>query len=135
MTSTIRYKKCANDTIVELIPYGKNNEIRQVYDKNYAGYRCESAYIVRIYNMFTRQERSQTLSLNGTILYNVNSIVSADGFDDDLNKVYANGIHYFLSFMAACYYHLTSIEMRTGMGSEYIFHDDGQLSIKISSWI
>ena len=65
MTQTV-YKKGANDTIIVLeIPAdAKTNEDRTgIVDPLYAKYRCDKAYVKRIYNQKTREELQETMNV------------------------------------------------------------------------
>jgi len=129
MAPNIRFKKCANDTIVELIPHGRNNEGRScVHDRNFAQFRCESALVTRIYNMFTGQQLMETSTTywdGTTTTYKVGSSVYPDCYDDDENKLDTHGIHYYLSYHGAFFHDIHKNKQYTGYAS--FFNGDGKV--------
>jgi hypothetical protein len=99
MTTSIGYKKCANNRIVVLEPLGRNNEGRNdIVDANFAKMRCEYARVIKIYDMITKEEfESATSACEGhnKITYERGKIVCSDKYDSNLNDVCGSGIHYF----------------------------------------
>ena len=58
-TSIIKGYKSAGNYIIELdidTSIGYNNLKRKVVNTNYAKYRCSSAFVVKIYNKYTRRK-------------------------------------------------------------------------------
>jgi len=99
----IRYKVGQNSIItLQLFPDSKTNEGRtDVYDPENARFRCDKAAVVRIENVATGEEMQTDVSIrDGSFTYTVDTTVSA-AFDEDIEKVFASGIHYYKSIGAA----------------------------------
>jgi hypothetical protein len=114
MTSSIGYKKCANNRIVVLEPLGRNNEGRNdIVDANFAKMRCEYARVIKIYDMITKEEFDSATSFcdnNHKITYEKGKIVYPDKYDIDINKVCGSGIHYFKTEEPAYMYDIDRID-------------------------
>jgi hypothetical protein len=89
-----------------------NESRKRVINYNIAKFRCNGLKVVLIFDLVDKiklhaidHENIQTSMIT---CYKVGSFVSPDGFDPDLDKVCAKGIHYFLSPEAAKSYDLNS---------------------------
>jgi antitoxin component YwqK of YwqJK toxin-antitoxin module len=115
MTSSIGYKKCANNRIVVLEPLGRNNEGRNdIVDANFAKMRCEFARVIKIYDANTKEEFDSATSFCDDyhkITYEKGKIVYPDKYDSGINIVCGSGIHYFKTEEPAfmCYVDIETI--------------------------
>jgi len=69
-----------------------------------AKYRADKLYTELIFNKRDPNETIQSISntfYKNVITYTVNSITYPDSFDNDLNRVCTNGIHFFKSIKRA----------------------------------
>jgi antitoxin component YwqK of YwqJK toxin-antitoxin module len=121
---TIGYKKGLDNCLIvlEIIIQTENeycgDEVRQVTLNNQdrtdylshenlltASYRCNSAKVIDIYDIFTNEKKSVARSIyNKNFIYQVNEIVVADHYDRDKNMINSGGIHYYLSVEPAFYH-------------------------------
>ena len=125
----IVYKACG-EYIVELKRLSDTitNEKRDgVVDRNYAKFRGNKFFVHSIKHKITNDHLSEienTVFSDKIIKYIVGEEISTE-FCENLNKICAEGIHFFRSFDAA-YYYLNNI--RNGIYKEYA--DNGQLVTK-----
>ena len=99
----LRYKACENSIVtLELLNDTKNNEKRKgVFNDKYAKFRCDRARVVSITNVETGEKINSDRSFHDwDFQYILGEIVKTD-FDEDINKVCAEGIHYFKTKEAA----------------------------------
>ena len=93
------------DALVTLEILGKNNECRDVYDREYSKYRCSKARVYDITNINTGEPIEVAGSFrygeNGRTIYKKGDIVCPDSYDLKQKIVCSNGIHYFLTEKAA----------------------------------
>jgi hypothetical protein len=89
----------------------KCNELREgVIDKNFAKFRCNGLITVAIYNLkFKKFNSSLYHVLDKRInflyaTYEVGILTEPDQYEEDVSKICASGIHYFLSLEAALSY-------------------------------
>ena len=106
----IGYKKCQDNRIVKLEILGSNNEGRlNIVNAKFAKMRCSEAMVLDIYDMFdTGIKYDEARGLRDkSFSYKVGEIVKPDRWDDDINDICSNGIHYFLSNVPAFYWDYT----------------------------
>jgi hypothetical protein len=87
------------------------NESRySVKNKEMAKFRCNGLNVVLIYDLVLQEPVSQILhetKLWGFLThYKIGEFVKPDHFDDELDKICASGIHYFLTLKAAMSYNI-----------------------------
>jgi len=129
------YKACRS-SIVTLRKGLKNNEKRQgVMNPRYANFRCEKAVVVGLEDVETGERIISDRSIyDENFNYDEGVVVSTD-FDEDINKVCAPGIHYFMDREAAIshYYqrrfHDYAVTCPSGIHNEW--YEDGRLRRQI----
>lgn len=132
MTHHIGYKKCKGDRIVKLRIEGINNEGRNgIVSARHAKYRCSQATVISItsWNRKYKYKRATNLGVffAKPLVYKVGETITIDDYDTDLDKVYSNGIHYFLDRQTAVWYWNTP-KGYTGLREQY--RKNGQLFVK-----
>lgn len=86
----------------------KTNEKRKgVFDCKYAKFRANELKVIKIIN--TRNPKLMKKHVKNTydgveIVYEINKITKSDSYDDDIEIVCSNGIHYFKTMITAYYY-------------------------------
>lgn len=128
----IKGYKSAHDFIIQLnITSPFNNLSRRVEDKNYAKYRCDQAYVDKIYNKFTKHEIDCIQSdFDNNFIYKKGQYVFVNNYDHDINNICTNGIHFYLSEEAAFFHNIKDyiyINEYTGIYKEW--DNDGQTKI------
>jgi hypothetical protein len=92
-----------------------NNECRQTFDKNYAWYRAERVYVIDIRDKFTGEQKEKVpsdynylLKYYGTkkFYYVRNKWAIAKNYEEDIDIVDAQGIHYFMNWEQSFYHNL-----------------------------
>lgn len=130
----IRVYKSARDHIIELdidLSITRTNLNRKVVNKDYAKYRCDKAYVVKISNKITGNETDCIASDNNSVFqYKEGETVSERSYDDDIEIVCTKGIHFYLTKEAAYFHNFTSDETYTGVYKNW--NDDGQLVLQIN---
>lgn len=89
--------KSAGDYIITLkLKDCKTNENRDdVFDRMYAKYRCDRAFVVDIINKFSNESIDSIQSdHDGDFIYISNEHITIENYDDDINNIYTRGIHY-----------------------------------------
>lgn len=107
-----------------------NTEERNVIDKKYAKYRANKLFVVDIINRYVPSyKRTYIINSDEGIeqRYEINKIIECDNFDEDIDKVYGNGVHYFKTPKGAFYYKRC---MKNGVFYEW--YDDGQIKTEIN---
>jgi antitoxin component YwqK of YwqJK toxin-antitoxin module len=130
------YKKCSDTlrkdksrkwlVILKKIRTTKTNEERKTIDPKTAKFRASELRVVRIINLNdpTKTIRYLVNDYEGKkIKYRVGEIVRPDTFDEDINCVCSNGIHYFKSIEPAIFYGGVPTNY-TGIGMNW--YEDGQ---------
>src|SRR5437868_2118866 len=99
----IGYKKCHGNLIAKLQILGKNNQDRKsVVDKKYAQMRCSRAKVLQIYDMITREPHDKAMSqYDQNFIYLIGPEYHVWDYDDNLEAICTNGIHYYLTEEAA----------------------------------
>jgi len=133
MTEHFGYKKIQNGFIVKLRIEDQNNEQRtdiKPENAHFAKYRCERAFVLDIYHSLDKSNRiDKGYGLyDPTFLYTVGEYVSIEDYDQDLELICSNGIHYFLSEENA-YFWKFDISNYTGIWKYW--HPNGQLERQI----
>lgn len=132
------YKSCSKNYIVilQLNDDIKTNEKRSnVVNTLYAKHRAEKANVKLIFNKFnpliTIQFIKNSIYENKKILYETNKEIIADSFDDNLNNVCSNGIHYYKSIECAFFCELSYSDLMLNKfnGVFLNYYDDGRLHI------
>lgn len=111
------YKKCNDEynnssrewlVVLEKLPETKTNEERvNVIDKNCAKFRGDKFKVVKIINVndSTIQKTKIVNSFEGhKVTYEVNGIVRAEKFNQNINIVCSSGIHYFKTIPPAYFF-------------------------------
>jgi antitoxin component YwqK of YwqJK toxin-antitoxin module len=129
----IGYKKCRNDRIVVLEILGETNEGRSnVVDRNHAKMRCSKALVLRIYDMHDESiEYDEAFGIHQyhvAFRYGVGEIVEPDSFNENIESVCTNGIHYFLSESTAYFYQFNCPREFTGTHEKR--HDNGAMNTR-----
>ena len=115
MPNHIGYKKCQGRRIVELEILGDTNEDRvDIVDKQCAMMRCSEARVIQIYDMFDNDikydlacgfyKHDEVGEIPDCPKYRLGQIAKPDKWDDNIDEVHTNGIHYFLSKEPAFYW-------------------------------
>ncbi len=122
-----RYKQLRNRKICVLQITGKNNEERNVVDRNYAKYRTEEALVCKIFSMDDESRESKigysTYSWNFT--YTVGSLVTTE-YEDNPDEVCGDGIHYYTTIDAAMCFHAAWMGNFDEFSDKILYGDDGQ---------
>ncbi len=107
------FKRCitaTSDYLVALKKPTENfqcNELRRaVINKNFAKFRCNGLITVAIYSIFDHKfiDHFVNVVLQTYTEYRVGSVVFPDRYDEDIDSVCTNGIHYFLTLNSALLY-------------------------------
>jgi antitoxin component YwqK of YwqJK toxin-antitoxin module len=140
------YKKCSDYSESEIDKSKKwliimeklddtisNEERNDVFDKKYAMFRCNKIKVIEIFNandpelkkdkIINMYENSENKQLTYTT-YEINKIVHPDSYNEDINQVYSNGIHYFKTIDCAYFYEVTPI-MHSGPVTKW--HENGRV--------
>ncbi len=120
------YKNCQNEYIIIMkkLDDTKTNESRYgITDFNNAKFRADKLLVVLIFKINQPKEQIEFFVnkfRNSEIRYQKGEIVLPDEFDDDLDEVCSNGIHYFKTIDRAFYY--TMPDNYTGKWINYYDH-------------
>jgi len=121
--------KSANGYIItlEIPPHAKTNLDREnVVDRDYAYFRCDEAKVMKIEHKETKKAVELVSSdRNWSFVYRLGETIKDDDYDDNKNKVYTSGIHFFLTEEAAYYY-----DFKTKNGLSLSWYDNGQIHEK-----
>ncbi len=107
------FKRCKNftyDYILALKKPKENfkcNELRRgVVNPYFAKFRCNGLIPVAIYDVFNNKLINNFIHtfLGKFTEYRVDSLVSPDSYDKNIDNICTNGIHYFLKLNAAMEY-------------------------------
>jgi len=99
----LRYKACRNSIIIlELLNDTITNEKRKdVINDKYAKFRCDKAKVIDITNVKTGELMEGDVSIyDSEFVYSFGEIIETV-FDENLDEVCTNGIHYFKTKEAA----------------------------------
>ena len=100
-----------------------NLERKNVANSKYAKYRCSKALVVDIEHKETKQKVDYVVSSYiNSFVYTLNEIIEDIYFDDNLEEVCAEGIHFFKTKKQALIYNT-----RPENGKYKQWHDNGQL--------
>lgn len=130
--ANIKGYKSAKNYIIELNILSPNNNLfREVIDKQYAKYRCDKAFVVRIYNKFTKIEEIDTIAsdYDDNFIYKKGQYMFINNYNQDINTVCTNGIHFYLSEEAA-YFNNFYDYMGDYIGIYKEWNDNGQLILR-----
>lgn len=124
----IRVYKSAGNFIIELkinILTAKTNFNRQVFDKNFAKYKCNEASIVIIYDKITGHEIDAIKSdYDPKFIYKKGEIIKVPDYNDE---ICGKGIHFYLTMKAAFFHDL---DITGYNGTYYEYYNDGRLREK-----
>jgi len=110
-----KYKRC-NQYLLQLQVTAdtKTNEARIVQDMRFAKYRASQLEVCCIYDTESQEKVNELdhwwisgLGAAIHIRYKVGQIAIPDGFDLNVNKICAEGIHYFNTLLGAYHYNNT----------------------------
>ena len=122
----IGYKKCQDGRIVVLEILGEHNENRAgIVDERFAKMRCSMARVSDIYNMHNPElEYEEAFGIyDKTFRYTLGEVLEpVNEFDENLGKVCASGIHYFLTKEPAYYW-----KYKPFYGLFKSWHSNGQM--------
>ena len=120
--------KATRDSITTLQILGKTNESRKdVFDPNFAKFRCSKALVIDIEDFWTKEKKNLTRSIHkNNFIYEIGKEVVPDMYYEHLNVVCASGIHYFKTKEAAEAYFLEySNRIQDGLQRRY--YNSGRL--------
>ena len=132
MFRSVGYKKCGN-YIVKLNIFGDNNENRKgIIDKQHAQYRTSGAFVDEIVDLNGSSTKLSKVEsdFDKDFVYETGKIVEVKNYEEDKNKIYAAGIHYFLTFGGAKF---CGTMPRWYTGNWICRHHDGQITFR-STW-
>ena len=124
----LRYKACRNSLVtLELLNDSVTNEKRDdVVDGRYAGFRCNMAKVVNIVNVKTGETMVEDVSIyDDEFKYRVGEIVKTFCFNETINTVCTEGIHYFKTKEAALSWFYNQ-EDKIPDGKWIRWHENGQ---------
>ncbi len=103
------FKGCSNNIIVLEKPdlnFESNENRKSVVDKNFAKFRCNGLWCRDIIDLETFGHKKKLKNHFGltTTVYEVDKFIRPHSYTFDINKVFASGIHYFLTLKAAFHY-------------------------------
>ena len=109
------------------------NESRSnVIDIQHAKYRGNKFLVIDIVNKFNINNHIDKITNSfynlNIVNYKVNEIVVSDLFDNSLDSVCSNGIHYFKSIETAFHYEINKDYVKSGTYTEW--YDNGQIKTK-----
>jgi hypothetical protein len=112
----------------------KCNELRSgIVNKNFAKFRCNGLITVAIYDLALKEfitKLDHTLFRNRRFLdatYEVGILTEPNKYEEDIRKICASGIHYFLSLEAALSYKDGIVQHLNKDGKIDKYDDNGQL--------
>ena len=125
------YKSCFNHIVVlEKLENTQTNECRtNIVNIPFAKYRGDKFIVRDIIHKFDNNNKVQLIknsNYDSTITYELGKEIQSDKFDNDLNNICSNGIHYFLNIKCAFYYSLNKIEN----GEHLLWYDNGRQLIQ-----
>jgi antitoxin component YwqK of YwqJK toxin-antitoxin module len=89
-----------------------NENRKDIIDINYAKCRADKLLVILIFDIYKPENQFDFIfnryfddKCNSEIIYRKGEIVTPDKFDENLDKVCSNGIHYFKTIDAAFYYY------------------------------
>lgn len=126
----IGYKKgWDNHLIILEIPLtAKHNMGRgDIKDKRFAKHRCSEAFVKDIINLTTGESANDAYSIykGNHFIYYKGRKVEPDMFEENIDKVCAEGIHFFLDRQRA---ELYDADIKNGERKEW--HENGHLAVK-----
>jgi antitoxin component YwqK of YwqJK toxin-antitoxin module len=117
--------------IMQKLGTTQTNEGRtDVFDKNCAKFRASELLVVKIINIYNPSVTVESITnrYEGfTTIYKVDEIVRPNFYDEDINKIYTGGIHYYKTPTPALYFREIP---RQYTGSWIYFYNDGKKSWK-----
>lgn len=111
------YKSCQKDWIVilKLLPDSKTNINRtNIINPDKAKYRTNKAKVILIFNKLnlnkTCSEITNSFYIDKRIIYKVGEIVEEKKYDENINNIFSDGIHFFKSIMCAYLFELNNMD-------------------------
>lgn len=103
-----------------------NNLNRKVVDKNHAKYRCEKAFVIKIYDKYTEEEVSSVKdSHDPHFIYEKDKYIYVLNYDYNIDEVCTTGISFFLSKETAYFCNIIRSRIITGEYKQW--YHNGQL--------
>ena len=124
----LRYKACRNSIVMlELLNDSVTNEKRNnVIDADHAKFRCDRAMVINITEVETGETMKKDLSIwDRSFDYMVGKIVKTN-FNETLEEVCTNGIHYFKTKEAALSWFYRKNPIIFPDGKSTWWYEDGQ---------
>ena len=129
------FKSCQKEWIVILQKLNDaiTNELRNhVANAQYAKFRGNQFLVIDIINKFDINKHIDEITnsyyRSNKINYKKGEIVKSNSFDEDLNNVCSNGIHYFKSIEPAFYYEVRELKNKNGIYTQW--YENGQIELK-----
>jgi len=125
----LRYKACRNSIVIlELLNDSVTNEKRDdVVDDKYAKFRCNMAKVVNITNVKTGKRMKKDVSIyDDNFYYILNGVVKTHCFNETINEVCTEGIHYFKTKEAALSWFYNQEDKNFPDGKWIRWHENGQ---------
>jgi hypothetical protein len=112
----------------------KCNELRtSIVDKNFAKFRSSGLITIAIYDLKLQKfiNKLEHILLNGSSFlyatYEVGILTQPDKYEEDISKICASGIHYFLSLEAALGYDRGWV-VHLKDGNLHLYDSNGKIS-------
>ena len=100
-----------------------NNLSRKVHDRNHAKYRCKQATVLSIVHKDSNQSvESIQSNYDQNFIYCVGEILTVPDYNDDIDEVCIDGIHFYLTEETA-----RSHEHPPHNGTHQTWYPDGQI--------
>jgi len=110
------FKACYGTIVVLEKPdlgFESNESRKGVVDKDFAKFRCNGLWCRDIIDVKTMQHKTMVKHRFGCgepTLYKVGQFIRPDAYAYDLNKICAQGLHYFLTLKPALHYRYLAID-------------------------
>ena len=126
----IGYKKLRNDYIAELEILGKTNENRDdIANPQYAKYRTSKVKVLKIFHM--NDEMQVIQQMNGfydeNFIYIVGKEMHVSDYDENVNNVCSQGIHYFKTQYQA---KMWNLYLNNCTGKYIAWHENGNKKLE-----
>jgi len=128
----LRYKACRNSIVtLVLLNNTMTNEKRDwVVDDRYAKFRCNRVKVISIKNIKTGEKMEKDISIyNGEFVYNAGKVIKTY-FDENMNAVCAEGIHYFKTKEAALSWFYSQQDKYFPDGKQTTWYENGQKKLE-----
>ena len=114
------YKSCCDGrylVVLMKLHDTKTNEKRYVTNRKYAKFRADKLFVIAIYDTYDPHNidigDSSLLSINShysnngkkkSLTYTIGEIVYPDSYDENINNICSNGVHYYTSPLPAIFH-------------------------------